>query len=70
MTPFRGSLELICYAAKVGIIDIKLWKGGLPMDRYMKLINHPHRKRRDIYPLFLSILPHRAAGNLTRTGLK
>jgi hypothetical protein len=48
MTPFRGSLELICYAAKVGIIDIEFWKGGLPMDNYMKLINHPHRKRRDI----------------------
>jgi hypothetical protein len=52
MTPLRGSLELICYAAKVGIIDIKLWKGGLPMDNSMKLINRPHRKRRDIFHCF------------------
>jgi hypothetical protein len=52
MTPLRGRLELICYAAKVGIIDIKLWKGGLPMDNYMKFINHPHRKRRDIFHCF------------------
>jgi len=63
MTPVSSSLEFICYAAKVGIIDIELWKGGLAMDNYMKLINHPHRKRQDIYPLFLSILPHQAAGN-------
>jgi len=63
MTPARSSLELTCYAAKEGIIDIELWKGDLPMDNYMKLKSHPRRKRRDIYPLFLSILPHRAAGN-------
>ena len=68
--PFRGSLELICYAAKAGIIDIEFWKGGLPMDNYMKLINHPHRKRRDIYPLFLSILPHQAAGELDPNRIK